>query len=45
MNITFSEDQKKEIIRERYNSKNVGHPEINKTIELIIRDFTWPKIR
>ena len=45
MNIEFSETQKKEIIKERYDLKNAGYPGINKTLELVIRDFTWLKIR
>ena len=45
MDIELSEDQKKEVIKERYDLKNIGHPDINKTIKLIIRDFTWPRLR
>ena len=45
MNTDLSEAQKKEVIRERHDLKNIGHPDINKTIELVTRDFTWPKIR
>ena len=40
MDIKLSEDQKKEVIKERYDLKNADHPDINKTIELITRDFT-----
>ena len=45
MDIELSENQKKEIIRERYNPKNIGHLNINKIIELVTRDFTWPNLR
>ena len=45
MDIELSENQKKEIIRERYNPKSAGHPGINKIIELVIRDFTWLNLR
>ena len=40
IDIELSKDQKKEVIKERYNLKSAGHPDINKIIELIIRDFT-----
>ena len=33
------------MIQERHNSKTAGHPGISKTIKLITRDFTWPRLR
>ena len=45
MNIEFTTEQKQHIIKTRHDDKTAGHPGINKTIELITRDFTWPKLR
>ena len=45
MDVELSENQKKEVIKERHNTKSVGHSDINKTIELITRDFTWLGLR
>ena len=41
----LSKDQKESIIKERYDAKSVEHLDINKIIELITRDFMWPKMR
>ena len=40
MDIELSEAQKEKVIKERHDLKSAGHPGINKTIELVIRDFT-----
>ena len=45
MDIELSENQRKEIIKKRHDLRNTGHPDINEIIELIIRDFTWLRIR
>ena len=45
MDIELSADQKTAVIRERHDLKTAGHPGIDKTIELITRDFTWPGMR
>jgi hypothetical protein len=45
MSIELTDAQKLQVIQERHNSKTAGHPGISKTIKLIIRDFTWPKLR
>ena len=45
MNIRLSDSQKLAVIQERHNSKTAGHLGISKIIKLIIRDFTWPKLR
>ena len=36
MDIELSEEQKKRVIKERHDLKSVGHPNINKTIKLVI---------
>jgi RNase H-like domain found in reverse transcriptase/Integrase zinc binding domain/Chromo (CHRromatin Organisation MOdifier) domain len=45
MDMELSDSQKLAVIQERHDSKTAGHPGISKTIELITRDFTWPKLR
>ena len=45
MEITLSEEQRRSVIQERHDHKTAGHPGINKTIELVTRDFTWPGLR
>src|SRR6202012_5857078 len=40
-----STEQKQQIISGRHDDKSAGHPGINKTIELVTRDFLWPGIR
>ena len=43
--IQLTDQQKTDVIRDRYNHKMIGYQGINKTIELITRDFTWPGLR
>lgn len=43
--LNLIEDQKNQILMDRHDSKVVGHLGINKTIELITRDFKWPSLR
>ena len=38
-------EQKMEIIRTRHDAMTAGHPGIDKTMELITRDFTWKGLR
>jgi RNase H-like domain found in reverse transcriptase/Reverse transcriptase (RNA-dependent DNA polymerase)/Integrase zinc binding domain/Chromo (CHRromatin Organisation MOdifier) domain/Retroviral aspartyl protease len=45
MDMKLSDSQKLAVIQERHDSKTAGHPGISKTIELITRDYTWPKMR
>lgn len=40
-----SETEKQEIISSRHDEKTAGHPGIDKTIELITRDYTWAGLR
>ena len=43
--IQLNEQQKIDVIRDRHDQKMAGHQGIAKTLELITRDFTWPKMR
>ena len=43
--IQLTDQQKTDVIRDRYDHKMAGYQGINKTIELITRDFTWPGLR
>jgi RNase H-like domain found in reverse transcriptase/Reverse transcriptase (RNA-dependent DNA polymerase)/Integrase zinc binding domain len=43
--VEFTEEQKTEIIASRHDSKTAGHPGVEKTMELVTRDFTWPGLR
>jgi len=45
MDIELSTEQRQQVIKERHDLKTAGHPGINKTIELVTRDFTWPGLR
>ena len=45
MDIKVPPKKRKGIIEARHDVKLVGHPGIAKTIELIIRDFTWLGLR
>ena len=45
MDIKVLKEKRKGIIIVKYNIKLVGHLEIAKTIELITRDFMWPRLR
>ena len=45
MDIELTEQQKQEIIKSRHDDKSAGHPGIEKTIELVTRDFTWKGLR
>ena len=45
MNFDPTPEQRKEIIQTRHDDRTAGHPGINKTIELVTRDFTWPGLR
>jgi hypothetical protein len=40
-----STEEKQKIIRSRHDDKTAGHPGIDKTLELITRDYTWPGLR
>jgi hypothetical protein len=40
MDTELTEQQKQEVIRSRYDNKSAGHLGIEKTIELVTRDFT-----
>ena len=43
--IQLTDQQKTDVVRDRHDHKMVGHQGINKTIELITRDFTWLGLR
>jgi hypothetical protein len=45
MDIQLTNEQKQAVIRDRHDAKTAGHPGINKTIELVTRDFLWPGLR
>jgi hypothetical protein len=45
MNIELTAEQKKQVIKKRHDQKTAGHQGINKTIELVTRDFQWPGMR
>ena len=45
LDVQLSDIQKQDVIKSRHDEKTAGHPGINKTIELITRDFVWPKLR
>jgi len=45
MDIELTTEQKKEVIQSRHDDRSAGHPGIEKTIELVTRDFTWKGIR
>ena len=45
MDIELSDQQKQDVIRSRHDDKSAGHPGIEKTLELVTRDFTWKGIR
>ena len=45
IDIKLTEPQRQEIIKSRYDDKSAGHPGIEKTIELVTRDFTWKGLR
>jgi hypothetical protein len=45
MDIELTTEQRAQIIKERHDDKTAGHPGINKTMELITRDFIWPGLR
>ena len=45
MDIEVLREKRKGIIEARYDAKLVGYLGIAKTIELITRDFTWPRLR
>jgi len=42
---TPTEEQKLQILQQRHDAEVAGHPGIDKTIELITRDYHWPGIR
>ena len=43
--IQLTDQQRTDVIRDRHDYKMAGHQGINKTMELITRDFTWPGLR
>ena len=43
--IQLTEQQKRDVIKDRHDQKMAGHQGINKTMELITRDFQWPGLR
>jgi len=36
---------KKEILKENYDSVNVGHPEQHRMLELLKRTYLWPRLK
>lgn len=40
-----SEEQRKEIIMAHHDAPQFGHPGINKTLELVQRNYTWTRMR
>ena len=40
-----TDSEKQEIIRDHHDLPAVGHPGINKTIELVTRNYSWPGLR
>jgi hypothetical protein len=45
MDIQLTNEQEQAVIQDRHDAKPAGHPGINKTIELVTRDFLWPGLR
>jgi hypothetical protein len=45
VNIELTAEQRKQVIKKRYNQKTTGYQKINKIIKLITKNFQWPGIK